>query len=180
MISRRVADVRRVVRDVLAFHQERVSLDGRAVAHRHAVVDEGFHAHRAAVAEDNPAGFEGSVFQGMALDERSLVECAVITDGHECFFYYAGAGVVEPLADFDAQHSPEHRLKRCSSQGRTGQQCPEPFVLPEISQPAHVGPDRAVDRHHHLGTEQAVLPHVGSDREVDVVPEDVAAGDAAT
>lgn len=71
-------------------------------------------------------------FHGMALDERSLVECAVITDGHECFFYYAGAGVLEPLADFDAQHSPEHRLKRCSSEGRTGQQFPEPLVLPEI------------------------------------------------
>ena len=72
-----------VRRDLLALHEEGVGGEHGAVAHRHAVVDEGADPEGAAGADRDVVGLEGAVLLRVALDLAAGVERDVVADGDE-------------------------------------------------------------------------------------------------
>ena len=69
----RVAPPARVVGRPLALHQERIGVQHHPVAQLGAVVHEGVHAERAAVADQHRVGLEAGVLQRVALDHRAAL-----------------------------------------------------------------------------------------------------------
>src|SRR5664279_2132017 len=91
----------------LALHEKGVGLQQRALAHRHAVVDERADAERAPGPDHSVIGLEDAVFHRVALDNRSGVERAVVADGHQRALRNGAAVVEDPSAQPDADEAPD-------------------------------------------------------------------------
>src|SRR5260221_12244238 len=111
-LPRRVAAPTRAGRDLLSLHEEGVGGEHGAITHRHAVVDEGTDADRAAGAQRGWAGLVGAVFLRVALDLAPLIEHTFVTDGGERRLGDVHAVVERPRADANTDEPPDHVLER--------------------------------------------------------------------
>src|SRR5262245_54809652 len=111
-LPRRVAAPPRAWRDILALHEEGVGGEHRAIAHRHAVVDECADPNRAARANGGAVALERAVLLRVALDLAPVIEDGLVADGGECRLGDVGAVVEHPFPDPDAGEPPEQVLER--------------------------------------------------------------------
>src|SRR5437773_984002 len=99
-------------RNRLAFHEEGVGGEYRAVSHRHAIVHEGTNANRAAGADRHWAGLVGAVFLRIALQNALLIERALVPDDRQGRLGDEDAVVEHALAEPHADQAPQHALER--------------------------------------------------------------------
>src|SRR5262245_60448406 len=111
-LPRRVAAPPCAWRDILALHKEGVGGKHRAIAHRHAVVDEGPHSDRTARADRGAVALEGAILLGVALDLAPEIEDALVPQRGEGRLRDVGAVVEHPFPDPDAGEPPEQVLER--------------------------------------------------------------------
>src|SRR6476469_8627896 len=90
------------------------------------------HTKEAAVTEDDVTGLESSVLQGVALDDGPFVEGAIITNGHQRLLRQIDTGIIEPLADSNAEQAPDQRFERRPVERCSRHQLPNALVVPEV------------------------------------------------
>src|SRR5438552_2051960 len=111
-LPRRVSCPPRAWRDILPLHEEGVGSEHRAVAHRHAVMDQGVNPDRAASANRGAVAFEGAVLLRVALDLATVVEDGLVPDSGERRLGDVGAVVEDSLPEPSTHQPPEHVLER--------------------------------------------------------------------
>src|SRR2546427_4622784 len=110
-LPRRVAPPPRTSWHILSLHQEGVGGQHRPITHRHVVVDEGADSDRAAGAKRRSAGLVGAVLLRIALDNALLIEHALVPDDGQSRLGNEDAIVEHPLAEPNANQTPEHALE---------------------------------------------------------------------
>src|SRR6266545_5238683 len=116
-LSRRISAPPRVCWDLLSFHEEGVGGEHRAVAHRHAVVDQCANADRAAGADRGAVALERAVFLRVALDLAPVIEDSPIPDRGERRLGDVDAVIEDPPPDPNPHQPPKHVFERRAIEG---------------------------------------------------------------
>src|SRR5882724_11644329 len=161
-LPRRVAAPPRAGRDMLAFHEEGVGGEDRAITHRHAVVDECGDPNRATGTQRGSAGLVRAVLLRVALDLAALIEHTLVPHGGQRRLGDVHAVVERPDADANPDEPPDHVLEWRAVE--EVEEVPR-MQLPDALDPPEVGViDGADGRRRRADRFEATLDHRVIDR----------------